>query len=991
MKKQKSFKILSLSIFAAFLFLFIISKFSSAAALPSTLPNPQSGGVVIGVVLNGTSNPNSYSVTATHVVGGSTQSVNFSYKTAGGNAAFYSDTIKGIGNGCPTTGDASANASALAANTFTITAKNGSGTWSTNYSACSDQVDYIYYTGLTVSGSGQATGSVSGTVFYKDQNGASQPFDNSTGTASGQLSGPNGASYSLVFGSDATGNFSKIPNLPPGAYTFVANFVPTNPDDPGTKTYNQSFNLAAGQSFIINGNVACTSSSTTVCSTGTTAASAASADQQSQIDANCTISLNPLTWLICPIVSAADKLIDELDTQINNLLDVNGCDYFNPSGNQNNINTNPQTGSPCTSSTNKASNGYYAAWQSLRNISMAIVVIAALIMVISQALGFEVFDAYTIKKVLPRMLIAIIGITLSWEIVQVLVQVSDDIGVGVRYIIYAPFQSFGNVQFNSLGSSALALLGGVALLGLGLIGLLSFVVTAALAVGIAFALLIFREIFIIFFAIFAPVAIACFILPGTEKVWKFWWSNFTKALIMFPIISAMIAIGRVYAATVTGNNTNPGIVAEVTAMVAYFGPYFLIPATFRMSGTILSAAGNFAQKATKAAGQPLANFRKNQRAQRAERAAKGNLWRGNNKLATFGNSLAQGAVLAPKAGLNPANMAAKMKAARTQAEFDHAMELMDKSPEFAAIKNDDTLLRATQALAHGDTEEAKRIIASDPLGRYTDAAQQRQALATADAARRTGSVEAIDTAATMALAGTGTGYSNAGDMLTAIKNSAGGDSSKAARMLGAMKGMASQSGRVDLGGAGYGTLSRELTNAMNGQKVDTDSINIDAFTSNDAVTVGRGRNEGVSNITASIAQRITQLDEAAKTRTLSAAESQERGRLVAGLENLGDTSKQYAAPQRVQTIQTEISNTREERRRVAGTGEEIKIIHSQVASGEIDAADLPGTSGTFSQEPNTPDRMRAKGNVASAYEEQRQQRFADPNNPNNLPPPDAKK
>ena len=82
---------------------------------------------------------------------------------------------------------------------------------------------------------------------------------------------------------------------------------------------------------------------------------------------------------------------------------------------------------------------YYKAWNSFRVLGIAIIVIAGLIMVISTALGFEFFDAYTIKKVLPRILVAIIGISLSWWLLEWLAELTNDLGVGVRSLIYFPF------------------------------------------------------------------------------------------------------------------------------------------------------------------------------------------------------------------------------------------------------------------------------------------------------------------------------------------------------------------------------------------------------------------------------------------------------------------------------------------------------------------------------------------------------------------------
>lgn len=46
------------------------------------------------------------------------------------------------------------------------------------------------------------------------------------------------------------------------------------------------------------------------------------------------------------------------------------------------------------------------SWNVFRNLGLGLVVIAGLFMVISQALGLDILDAYTIRKLMPRLAIA---------------------------------------------------------------------------------------------------------------------------------------------------------------------------------------------------------------------------------------------------------------------------------------------------------------------------------------------------------------------------------------------------------------------------------------------------------------------------------------------------------------------------------------------------------------------------------------------------------
>ena len=49
------------------------------------------------------------------------------------------------------------------------------------------------------------------------------------------------------------------------------------------------------------------------------------------------------------------------------------------------------------------------------------------------------FDAYTIKKVLPRLVIAVILIQLSWPLITTLINVINQVSWGLEGLMYLPF------------------------------------------------------------------------------------------------------------------------------------------------------------------------------------------------------------------------------------------------------------------------------------------------------------------------------------------------------------------------------------------------------------------------------------------------------------------------------------------------------------------------------------------------------------------------
>lgn len=296
-------------------------------------------------------------------------------------------------------------------------------------------------------------------------------------------------------------------------------------------------------------------------------------------------AINPLNYIFCGMTKALVQMVNTLDDFITSQLAVGtGGDSGDP--NQIFADSNGN----CAK--NGACDDYYSAWKTFRNIALGLVVIAGLVIVISQALGLEILDAYTIRKTLPRVLVATVAITLSWPLMRFAVELSNDLGFGIRRLIYAPFIGFNSELHLSLAQSgALTILAGIGGYFAGFLGLMTLAGTAALALLVAFIVLILRQIAIIMLIVFAPIAIVAYVLPNTQKYYKFWWESFSKALLMFPLIVAFIAIGRVFSQVAL--KQGDGLLSQMIAFVAYFAPYFAIAFTFRFAGGVLSQLGGF--------------------------------------------------------------------------------------------------------------------------------------------------------------------------------------------------------------------------------------------------------------------------------------------------------------------------------------------------------------------------------------------------------------
>jgi hypothetical protein len=503
---------------------------------------------------------------------------------------------------------------------------------------------------------------------------------------------------------------------------------------------------------------------------------------------NCHVSFNPLSWILCPLAAGFEGLASALDNAINSALTISTDGW----------------------------NNYYYAWSSIRDISLGLIVIAGLAAIISQAGGFEFLDAYTIRKALPRIVIVAIGISISWPVLKEFVQFTNDLGNGVRSLIYLGAENadggISHVDLAGGGQAVVAIIAALALssLGVGFVGLLSFAGTAVLAASVAFLVLILRQMIIVMLVIFSPVAMACYVLPHTQRVWKLWWDSFSKGLLMFPLIAGLIAMGRVFAAVSSANNRTAngftGAVWEIISFVSYFAPYFLIPFTFRLAGGAIANIGGFVNDRHRGAFDGLRNFRKNEAKKRRQKAVRKATTTGVFKHAPTGsirsgiNRGVMSAAVVNQSGFNPTMMAANIRAARTKNELQHLGEATEHSTALKAFANDDTMLEAAQA---GDLTSAETRRYLQNHGNYSER-ELNTNVALIEQARGDIGREGLALAASVANAGTGSGNAEgSGQMLDSILRASGGNVEVAKAAYGMARGRAEQARRTDLLGGGF--------------------------------------------------------------------------------------------------------------------------------------------------------------------------------------------
>ncbi len=526
----------------------------------------------------------------------------------------------------------------------------------------------------------------------------------------------------------------------------------------------------------------------------TTAPQESEGDQE--IEFQCSVSFNPISWFVCPLVAGFAEAINQLDKQINEMLRIDTDTYFGDTD---------------------VGNTFKSVWASVRAISVSLLVVIGLIMVIGTAIGTGFFDAYTVKKVFPRLVMAIVLISISWPLIIFIIDASNFMGIAVRSLIQGPFAS--NFQNAVKLDGAQLSLGSLGIVGLGMaigpVGLLTFVAGALMAVAIAFLTLILREILVILLAVLAPAAIAAYILPNTQKAGKLWWDFFSKALLAFPIISGFVAIGRVFA-IVSQQDGGGGTVRGFIGFIAYFAPYFVLPKAFAMAGGALGNLSGIVNDRSKGAFDRLRKVRQNKAKDNLERVKAGNYLRSGKADGTkwqrrfqkFNTALQTGSLI-PKAGFNPGDIRGtrwreNVTGARALANTAHALHLLEQDQNIKLLTANDDVIDAYVA---GQGNESSIRTTLQDKGYSNESISE--IMGQLRVAQRTHGDHALQMIMPVANAGTGTGYKDGVyDMKAALARGAHGSMTTYSAMLAAARQRAIAGRRGDLAHGGFGTNMR---------------------------------------------------------------------------------------------------------------------------------------------------------------------------------------
>lgn len=267
--------------------------------------------------------------------------------------------------------------------------------------------------------------------------------------------------------------------------------------------------------------------------------------------------------------------------------------------------------------------GVRGAWETFRNFANIAFIILFLVVIFSQLTGVGI-DNYGIKKILPKLIVVAILINLSYVLCIVMVDLSNILGNALRGLFdglgagLEPSLSISgsdvNMDTETLTSTVItgvAILGALVTMG-GMIwknpAIVLSLLVAALGVAVSifflFVLLAIREAAIVVLVAIAPLAVVCYALPNTKKLFDKWWKFFEGLLLVYPICGLLVGGGNyVSKLLLTSGFAGGSFLQGLTAMIVGIVPIFFIPTVLKGSfaamgkvGGMLTGMGDRARK-----------------------------------------------------------------------------------------------------------------------------------------------------------------------------------------------------------------------------------------------------------------------------------------------------------------------------------------------------------------------------------------------------------
>lgn len=301
-------------------------------------------------------------------------------------------------------------------------------------------------------------------------------------------------------------------------------------------------------------------------------------------------------WIVCPVTSFLAKGMDIIYKIVSEFLVVRPLEI---------------TGD----------NAMYRAWSVMRNFANIAFVIAFMVVIYSQLTSIGLSN-YSVKKLLPRVIVAAILVNTSYWICAVAIDICNILGYSLQDMFISIRNSLVGSEGNSWdiiswesissfilsGGTIVAGAGIATYLGLAAVGgtvgitgliflLLPLLLSVLFVVLMTFLILAARQAIITILVVLAPLAFVAYLLPNTEKWFEKWRSTLFTLLLVFPGFSLIFG-GSQLAASIIIQNAN-SINMILLAMAVQVMPLAITPLLLKLGGGVLNRFAGIVNNPTK--------------------------------------------------------------------------------------------------------------------------------------------------------------------------------------------------------------------------------------------------------------------------------------------------------------------------------------------------------------------------------------------------------
>ncbi len=288
----------------------------------------------------------------------------------------------------------------------------------------------------------------------------------------------------------------------------------------------------------------------------------------------CAEQSGQLFWIVCPATTFLGSLIDDITGILHEFFEIDTI--------------STDDGSPV-----------YLVWQYMRNLTNIVFIIFILIVIYSQLTGLGI-NNYGVKRVLPRIIIAVILVNLSFIVCSLFIDISNILGNSIiDFCQSIQAELFSNVNpadysWSSLVATFIVTGAGLALFA-GFTGglaqyffmLLPVLIAGAIAVIIGLITIAARQALVALLVMIAPLAFVAYLLPNTEKWFNKWRELLGRMLIFYPMFSFLVGASQLLGSALIIAATTPfGTIIGYAVQVV---PIFFAFSLMKMSGTILGS------------------------------------------------------------------------------------------------------------------------------------------------------------------------------------------------------------------------------------------------------------------------------------------------------------------------------------------------------------------------------------------------------------------